>query len=102
MPRKVIGKEMTQEDLTAMRQRIETDFKAEMVTVSLIAATREWWCVESTCYTTVGGDRKWHATSQQYITPRGPHLVTVMWKSLMQLYTKLDREEAGLPPLIGT
>ena len=101
MPKKVIGQELTQEDLMFYRDRLSKDLSVLDITVEVMGTSNGWWAVQARCIRANGLHPRLYKTHTTYITKRGPHLVTVMCKHLDALYHIVDRADAGLPPPIG-
>lgn len=101
MPKKVIGVELTQEDLTYFRDRLTKDLGVVDITVEVMGTPNQWWGVRAKCWRYTAGEGKLYQTQISYITRKGPHFVTVIGRHLTSLYHIVDREDAGLPALIG-
>lgn len=101
MPKKVIGVELTQEDYELFCKRIRDDLKALDVTCIIHLEANGWLAVNASCSLQGDIDLTHYSTHVTYITPRGPHLVTVMCRHMSSLYQIVDRVQAGLPPPLG-
>lgn len=97
MPRKVIGREMEQEDLERAMRQLEFDHGVLDICVTITRQRNGWLQVQTTCWDYNHTPATEYRTSVASITQRGPHLVTVLWKSVTALYHIVDRARAGLP-----
>jgi hypothetical protein len=100
VPKKVIGKELTQEDYKDLVRRLERDLGVSHISVFVSGALNGWLEVYAVCWRVRGEKVSQYHTHATFITDRGPHMLTVMCRHLSALYHVVDRKDAGLPPLI--
>lgn len=101
MPKKIIGRQMTQEDITEAFRVLAEELSVHDITLDVFYTPNGWISVQARCWDYARTPAVEYKTHSTYITQRGPHFDTVLWQHLTALYHIVDRERAGLPRRIG-
>lgn len=101
MPKKVIGKELTQDDIRAYMFALQRDHNVMDIDVDVRLEANGWIAVMASCWDYQASPAREYRTTTTYITHRGPHFDTAICQHLMALWHIVDRESKGLPRLIG-
>lgn len=101
MPKKVIGQELTQDDIRWAMEALVRDHNVHDVQVLMHYEANGWIAVSTECWDYNHTPARRHFTHTTYITQRGPHLDTCIARHLMSLWHVVDRVRADLPPLLG-
>lgn len=101
MPKKVIGREMTQEDVEDAMRRLKSDHGVLDISLNLAYSHNRWIAVQAECWDYEHMPPIPYRTQTTYITLKGPHMVTTIWRHFNALWHIVDNARSGGPRPAG-
>jgi len=98
MPKKVVGREQTRQDILDIMKRVEEDFPDWLISQQHTHVSADWIRIHCRAYMKDMLEEDVVVEAVVYNTPRSPSLLTDMWKCYVQLWNQLERKQSGLTP----